>query len=534
MRAINLVKTIICIAMTVCAINNMQAQNGYKNPVIRGFNPDPSICRVNDDFYLVTSSFEYFPGLPIYHSKDLVNWQQIGHCLTRDSQLPLQKAPASAGLYAPSLRYHEGLFYVICTNVSGGGNFYCTATDPAGPWSEPTWVDINSIDPDIFWDDDGRTYFVTQGDEGIRVAEIDIKTGKIVAPERLVWGGIGGRFPEAPHIYKKDGYYYLMLGEGGTEYMHSVTIGRSKNLYGPYESCPLNPILTHANRRGQANRIQGVGHGDMVQAGDGSWWMVFLGFRVTHQFAYYHVLGRETFLAPVDWPAGGWPQVNGNGTVSLRMDVPTLPLQPFEAAPVRTEFNEETLGFEWQYLRNPVRENYSLTEKKGYLRITASPITLNEADAVSMVCRRQTEHDFMAATFLEFNPLKDNEEAGMTLLQNNTHHYDLLFKKSGEQRVVQLRVRVGSLSYTVAEKAVDGDKVLLKIEGTANEYAFYFSDTGKEEYRLLGKQDTRYLSTEVAGGFTGVMIGLYASSNGQPSTAKAYFNWFDYMPKEGN
>jgi xylan 1,4-beta-xylosidase len=152
----------------------------------------------------------------------------------------------------------------------GGGNFYCTATDPAGPWSEPTWVDINSIDPDIFWDDDGRTYFVTQGDEGIRVAEIDIKTGKIVAPERLVWGGIGGRFPEAPHIYKKDGYYYLMLGEGGTEYMHSVTIGRSKNLYGPYESCPLNPILTHANRRGQANRIQGVGHGDMVQAGDGS------------------------------------------------------------------------------------------------------------------------------------------------------------------------------------------------------------------------------------------------------------------------
>ena len=270
----------------------------------------------------------------------------------------------------------------------------------------------------------------------------------------------------------------------------------------------------------------------MVQAGDGSWWMVFLGFRVTHQFAYYHVLGRETFLAPVDWPAGGWPQVNGNGTVSLRMDVPTLPLQPFEAAPVRTEFNEETLGFEWQYLRNPVRENYSLTEKKGYLRITASPITLNEADAVSRVCRRQTEHDFMAATFLEFNPLKDNEEAGMTLLQNNTHHYDLLFKKSGEQRVVQLRVRVGSLSYIVAEKAVDRDKVLLKIEGTADQYAFYFSDAGKEEYSLLGKQDTRYLSTEVAGGFTGVMIGLYASSNGQPSNAKAYFNWFDYLPKE--
>lgn len=304
----HLVQTAICLVVFLCMAATLQAQSGYRNPIIRGFNPDPSVCRVNDDFYLVTSSFEYFPGLPIYHSKDLVNWQQIGHCLTRDSQLPLQKAPASGGLYAPSLRYREGVFYVICTNVSGGGNFYCTATDPAGPWSDPIWVDINSIDPDIFWDDDGRTYFVTQGDEGIRITEIDIQTGKTVVPERLVWGGTGGRFPEAPHIYKKDGYYYLMLGEGGTEYMHSVTIGRSKYLYGPYESCPLNPILTHANRRGQANRIQGVGHGDMVQAQDGSWWMVFLGFRVTHQWAYYHVLGRETFWHRWTGPQGDGPR----------------------------------------------------------------------------------------------------------------------------------------------------------------------------------------------------------------------------------
>lgn len=532
MRKLFLVQAIICMATILCVTATLQAQNGYKNPIIRGFNPDPSVCRVNDDFYLVTSSFEYFPGLPIYHSKDLVNWQQIGHCLTRDSQLPLQKAPSSAGLYAPSLRYHEGLFYVICTNVSGGGNFYCTARDPAGPWSDPIWVAINSIDPDIFWDDNGRTYFVTQGNEGIRVTEIDIKTGKTVAPERLVWGGIGGRFPEAPHIYKKDGYYYLMLGEGGTEYMHSVTIGRSRNLYGPYESCPLNPILTHANRRGQANRIQGVGHGDIVQARDGSWWMVFLGFRVTHQWAYYHVLGRETFLAPVDWPAGGWPQVNGNGTVSLEMNVPTLPLQPFEPAPVRTDFNEEKLHFDWQYLRNPTREHYSLTEKKGYLRITASPYTLNDADAVSMVCRRQTEHDFMTATELEFNSSKENEEAGMTLIQNNTHHYDLLLRKLGNKRMVQLRVRVGSLSFIAAEKEVNANRVILKIKGTPDQYTFSYVNPKTTEQVELGKQDTRYLSTEVAGGFTGVMIGLYASSNGKPSSAKAFFDWFDYQTKK--
>jgi alpha-N-arabinofuranosidase len=505
---------------------------GYKNPVIPGFNPDPSICRVGDDFYLVTSSFEYFPGLPIYHSRDLIHWEQIGHCLTRDSQLPLQKAYASGGLFAPSLRYHDGLFYVICTNVSGGGNFYCTATDPAGHWSEPIWVSINSIDPDIFWDEDGKTYFVTQGDEGIRVTEIDIQTGKVLAPERLVWGGIGGRFPEAPHIYKKDGYYYLLLGEGGTEYMHSATIGKSKYIYGPYESCPFNPILTHANRRGQGNPIQGVGHADLVQAKDGSWWMVFLGFRITQPYAYYHVLGRETFLAPVDWPENGWPQVNGDGTVRLKMEVPVLPLHPFEKTPVRTDFNKDRLGFEWQYLRNPVRENYSLTEKKGHLRITASPFTLDEAESVSFVGRRQTEHDFTATTLLTFNSSGDNEEAGMTLIQNNTHHYDLRLRKSGKQTVLQLRVRVGSLSYIAAEQVVPNVQVLFRIKGTPLQYAFYFADPENQEYIELGKLDTRYLSTEVAGGFTGVMIGLYASSNGKPSHAKAYYDRFDYQVNE--
>lgn len=511
-----------------CFCTDTQAQSGYRNPIIPGFNPDPSICRAGDDFYLVTSSFEYFPGLPIYHSKDLVNWEQIGHCLTRASQLPLQKVPSSGGLFAPSLRYHEGVFYVICTNVSAGGNFYCTATDPAGSWSEPIWIDIKSIDPDIFWDEDGKTYFVTQGDEGIRVTEFDIKTGKVLAPERLVWGGIGGRFPEAPHIYKKDGFYYLLLGEGGTEYMHSATIGRSKNIYGPYESCPLNPILTHANRRGQSNPIQGVGHADLIQAKDGSWWMVFLGFRVTHQWAYYHILGRETYLAPVDWVKGGWPQVNGNGTVSLHMEVPTLPLHPFEKAPVRTQFDGDKLGFEWQYLRNPINENYSLTEKKGQLRISTSPYTLNETEAVSMICRRQTEHDFEATTLLEFDSSNDNEEAGMTLIQNNTHHYDLLLKKSGKQTVVQLRVHVGSLSYIAGEEIVTGNQILLRIKGTPMQYTFYFADPKQQEYKELGRLDTRYLSTEVAGGFTGVMIGLYTSSNGKPSKAKAYYDWFDY------
>lgn len=504
-------------------------QIGFKNPVIRGFNPDPSICRVNEDFYLVTSSFEYFPGLPIYHSKDLVNWEQIGHCLTRDSQLQLRNAPASGGLFAPSIRYHDGLFYVICTNVSDKGNFYCTAKNPAGPWSDPIWVDIKSIDPDIFWDEDGKSYFVTQGDEGIRVTEIDTKTGALRSDEKLVWAGTGGRFPEAPHLYKKDGYYYLLLGEGGTEYAHSASIGRSRSIWGPYESCPLNPILSHSNRMGQGNEIQGVGHADLIQAADGSWWTVFLGFRVTQRYSYFHVLGRETFMAPVSWPTNGWPQINGNGTIQVAMDVTTLPRYPFPKPMVRDDFAGEKLGLQWQYLRNPNSSKYSLSFRKGALCMYTSPTTLDQTQPLSFIGRRQTEHNFQAGTSLELSADTDTEEAGITLLQTNSHHYDFFLRRKGKAYVLQLRAAVGSLKYIVAETDISTNKIALSVKGTALSYEFGFVNPKSGLYEVMGNLDTRYLSTEVAGGFTGVMIGLYSSSNGHETKAKVFYDWFDYQ-----
>ncbi len=525
-------KRLVILFFALCLCTALAAQEGYRNPVIPGFNPDPSVVCVGGDFYLVTSSFEYFPGLPIYHSRDLVNWRQIGHCLTRDSQLPLQGAPSSGGLFAPSIRYRDGVFYVICTNTSGGGNFFLTATDPAGPWSDPVWVPINSIDPDIFWDDDGKTYFVTQGDQGIRITPIDIATGAVLGPETLVWGGIGGRYPEAPHVYRKDGFYYLMIGEGGTEYAHSVTIARSRNLLGPYDSCPFNPIVTHCNRIGQSNLIQGTGHGDMVQAPDGSWWMVFLGYRTIHPTAYYHILGRETYLAPVDWPAGGWPQVNGNGTVDVVMKVPTLPLQPWPAEPTVNEFDSPTFGFEWQWLRNPVRENYSLTERRGSLRISASPSTIDEFASPSFISRRQTENTFVAETILNFKSLAAAEQAGAVLYQNHTHHYDLLVgRNEAGEPTIKLRVKLGMIDYIAAEQTFKGETVRLRIEGSPYAYNFSFADGKKgENFKHLASLDTRYLSTEVSGGFTGVMIGLYATSNGAPASGKAYFDRFEYTP----
>lgn len=267
-----------------CVLSQMA--QGYKNPVIPGFYPDPSVCRVGNDYYLVTSSFEYFPGVPVFHSKDLINWKQIGHCLTRDSQLNLDKCYFSAGIYAPTIRYHDGVFYMVTTNVSGSGNFYVSATDPAGEWSDPIWVKQGGIDPTLFWDDDGTCYFMSNGgfEGGTAISKIDIATGKLLSEPVTVWLGEGGRFPEAPHIYKKDGYYYLLIAEGGTEYAHAVTIARSKNIFGPYESCPSNPILTHSKRSAQNSPIQGVGHADLIQAHDGSWWAVFLGFRPIQQY----------------------------------------------------------------------------------------------------------------------------------------------------------------------------------------------------------------------------------------------------------
>ena len=240
----------VFLAMTCIAAAAQPQQFGYTNPVIPGFNPDPSVCRVGDDYYLVTSTFQYFPGMPVYHSKDLIHWKQIGNCLTRPSQLNLKDANCSGGIYAPTIRYNAGTFYMVTTNVSGKGNFFVTTTDPAGEWSDPIWLEQGGIDPTLYFED-RKTYMVSNPRNGLYLCEIDINTGKQLTESKLLWQGDGGRYPEAPHIYKKDGWYYLMIAEGGTEYGHSITIARSRDIYGPYEYNPDNPILTNFSRLGR-------------------------------------------------------------------------------------------------------------------------------------------------------------------------------------------------------------------------------------------------------------------------------------------
>ncbi len=504
----------------------------YRNPIIPGFYPDPSICRVGKDYYLVTSTFQYFPGVPIFHSTDLINWTQIGHCLTRASQLPLSKTRSSGGIFAPTIRYHDGLFYMVTTNVTNGGHFYVYTDNPAGEWSEPIWVDQGGIDPSLFFDDDGKVYFTSTAGfgspkQGIYQSEIDIKTGKRLTEIKFIWSGTGGRCPEAPHLYKIDNTYYLMIAEGGTEYGHMVTIARSNSPWGPFESCPHNPILTHRNKT--FHPIHGTGHADIVEDVNGNWWMVFLAFRTTG--GDYHHLGRETFLAPVEWNEEGWPVVNDNGTVELVMDSDKMQAEQVLMGPVLDHFDEPKLDFQWNYIRNPYMSSYSLSERKGWLRLYGTEITLNDVDSPTFIGRRQQHFNCRARTLLDFHPRQKNEEAGLSVLMDEKHHYEIAIVGDCEGRKVIVRRTIGKLSAVVAEEPIDDGPVVLEVRADKNEYYFQYA-VGDNKLKEIANGETKYLSSEVAGGFTGVYMGLYATGNGKGNSIPADFDWFQYTPEE--
>ena len=502
----------------------------YRNPVISGFHPDPSVCRVGEDYYLVTSSFEYFPGVPLFHSRDLVNWRQIGHCLTRTSQLDLSRARSSGGIFAPTIRHHDGTFYMVTTNVTGGGNFYVRADAPHGDWSDPVFLDFPGIDPDLFFDDDGTVYltgsvFGPEG-HGICQSRIDLATGKRLTDMKLIWRGTGGQYPEGPHLYKIGGWYYLMIAEGGTEYGHMETIARSRRPDGPYESCPYNPILTH---RSTDLPIQATGHADLVQAADGRWWAVFLGIRPVG-YPKRHHLGRETFLAPVTWTEDGWPIIGENGKVGETVSVEGLTFGPAEQLPAKDDFDDPVLAPHWTFLRAPDPANWSLTVHKGCLTLYGSSYTLNETGIPAFVGRRQQHFDCTASAHLTFAPQRDGEEAGLVVYMNERHHYEIAVARVGGERKMLFRRRIGSLWKVENEAPWSADTAVLTVKADRERYAFGFSAPGDPTF-WFGGGECALLATEVAGGFTGVMIGMYATGNGVRSESPAHFDWFVY---EGN
>lgn len=501
----------------------------YQNPVIPGFYPDPSVCRVGDDYYLAASSFEYFPGVPIFHSKDLIHWRQLGHALTRPSQLNLHQAACSSGIWAPTLRYHQGLFYLITTNRNTDVNFIVTARDPAGPWSEPIEVDRIAFDPSLFFDEDGKVYYMRRDWElgGTVQAEINPQTGELLSPFRLVGRGFVSEDQEGPHLYKRNGWYYLMAAEGGTRYGHMETIGRSRSVWGPFEPCPLNPILTH--RHISSAVIRHTGHGDMVEAHDGSWWMVCLATR-HHTYEDANVLGRETFLAPVTWTEDGWPMVGRNGTLSEEMEAKLLPLHPWEESPERDDFDQPELAHCWSFLRNPYDRDWSLSERKGFLRLKGSPVTLSDVDSPAFVGRRQQHHHFAACSLLDFEPVKEGEEAGLCVLARNTYHYEIAVAMKDGVKKLLVRKTVEDIQTIVYEQRMERGPVTLHILGDPKTYAFGYQ-LGDAPMVIAATGATKLLSNELAEIFTGVFIGLYATGNGEYSQAAADFDWFDYVPK---
>ena len=310
-----------------------------------------------------------------------------------------------------------------------------------------------------------------------------------------------------------------MIAEGGTEFGHNETIARSRHIDGPYTSAPHNPILAHYKAATQDNPIQGVGHADIVQAHDGSWWLVCLGFRT--QSGMHHLLGRETFLAPVRWDEGAWPVVNATGDIAISMNVPTLPLQPFEAKPARNEFDAQ-LGPEWSYLRNPDLSKYQIAD--GRLRIYGTAAGTDEAAvSPSFVCYRQTEHNFTAETCLK---LANADKAGMSIYMDHNGHYDISLTKKGGRTVIETVYRLGTITHK-EEIPFKGNKVWLRLTGDPLQYQMWYSADGKN-FKSAGTGDTRYLSSETYGNFTGIMLGLWAQS----ASGKGYadFDYFEYSP----
>jgi xylan 1,4-beta-xylosidase len=490
---------------------------GYQNPVIAGFHPDPSVCRVGDTYYLATSSFTFFPGVPVFRSTNLVDWVQIGNALDRPSQLDLSTTDDSSswGIFAPTLRHHAGRFWMITTLLAHRGlfAFFVTADDPAGPWSDPTFVPMLGIDPDLCWDSDGNCW-LHYAIGAIHRCRIDDRSGEVLEGPVPTWSGAGLQSPEAPHLYERDGTWYLLIAEGGTERGHAVSVARGPSPVGPWEPCPANPILSH---RSTDHPIQNTGHADIVTATDGTSWMVLLGVRPKGVTPGFHVLGRETFLVPVEW-RDGWPVVG-----SLELDMPRRPPGDGvpERPPGRDDFDGSSLHPRWLALRRPAA-TFALLDGASNLVIDGTSASLDDSEP-AYIGRRQEHLRCTARTRVT---LTDDGEAGLAMIMDNTAHYEVVV---GGARIVA-RLRLGEIRSVVGDAPRPAGPVVLRLETDVHtsgpDTVRLGFETESGTFTVLGEIDGRYLSTEVQGGFIGRTIGMFAAG------CRATFAWFDYSSVE--
>ena len=513
-----------------------KGMSSWRNPILPGWYSDPSACRTGDDYWLVTSTFGYFPGVPLFHSRDLVNWELVRHILDRPSQLPHLNGQSidRGGIYAPDISYnpHNKTYYMITTDV-GKGHFYVTAKDPRGEWSDPVWLpQIGGIDPSFFFDDDGKAYIVHKEDtEGkpkwsnnraIRIIRFDTKTGQTYGEDvPFREEGVGPEEQlardEGPHIYKINGKYYMICAEGGTSWAHSEVCYRADSIFGPYTRWARNPMLTQRLLKPNPNYgVTCTGHVSMVQRQEGDWWVVFLGCRPwaggTEQ------LGRETFLMPVRWSKDGFPYIT--------MTRDTIPLNPSvngaahkkRATRFVSNFSHKQLGSEWMSLRGevsgmkfvsyPIKTAERRTE---CLLLPCSDKLSAGTDTPSYLGRRIQHHEFTAETEMFFTPRDSSEAAGLLIFKNEKHQYFLCRTAEGiELRKIHGVEKCDTIARTELPRYVD--RVYLKAECKGTTYAFYYrtEGSGTDDWTLVADGvDAGFVSSRV-GGFTGTTIGMYA------------------------
>lgn len=464
------------------------------HPIIAGFHPDPTVCRVGDDYYVANSSFEYTPGIPIWHSRNLHEWRLIGNALTREDQICAGSAGASKGVFAPTLRYHNGRFWLITTNVTGEpGQLVLSADDPAGEWSAGIYLrGLHGIDPDLAWDKHGTcyvTYCSTEpGHSGIAQARVDLGTGAVLSAPRIIWEGTGMAFPEAPHLHYREGWWYLVIAEGGTERGHSVSVARSERPNGPFTACTENPILTH---RSTTLPVQNTGHADLVENADGSWAMVYLGVRPRGVTPMFHVNGRETFLAGIDW-VEGWPVVDANRYLI------SIPDRSFS-----DDFTSPTLHPRWVSPGAALSEQVIESDSSGLLLQSG----VASSGAMSALVTRAVSQHWTFEADLDTG----DGEAGLVIRLDDNHWIEARVNAGTAFSVVHIGPIESAQHIGVA---IDPLPITLRAASvpslTEGPDDLCLSVLSQGRDTILARVDGRYFSTEVAGGFTGRVIGIRA------------------------
>lgn len=501
----------------------------YFNPVRRGFYPDPSVVRAGEDFYMVNSSFQYFPAIPVSHSRDLVRWETVGYAISNPEYLDLSDIWDSRGIWAPDIFYDEkeGKFYVIATfrrndwERPARVQLLMSSKRPEGPYSRPIVLDSDNIDPSLFFDEDGKKYMIIA--KGANAYELDEKCEKIIRGPRTVWAGTGERCSEGPHVMKHGGYYYAIVAEGGTGYGHGINVARSKELFGEYELCPYNPVMRQKDRE---KSIQRTGHGKLVEDQKGNWWALYLCGR--RNMGDYTTLGRETALDPVTWTEDGWFLINGGKGPGEEQTAPDLPFFEGEPKDFYDDFDEEKIGLRWEFVRNPDYGFISLNgERKSHLRLYTAPGNMYEVGAKNILVHRESELCYTAETVMEFFP-KEGTRAGMTCYYSTATYIRFNLTKRDGKTLLELVINRNRGEERVAEREIPEGRIFLRIETRYQTRRFLFGTDGGNYTELGEVTPCTFLCDEGVPGdrkrHTGTMVGIFAHSDGPKIPSD--FDWF--------